>query len=82
MQNLFMLSTCVVTAIDLRRFNKRHGLVLEKILEGHQSHLTEKTSVTVAIDGNYEFPSHIVPTDIHPDIFGGMILGGPPAWSS
>ena len=25
-------------------------------------------SVTADIDGDYEFPSHIVPTDLHPDI--------------
>ena len=61
-----MLNICRV-ARDQRRFNIRHNAVLKDIAavieEAHPStyHLISDT-------GSYDFPHHIVPTDLRPDL--------------
>ena len=67
-QNLIHVLNMCQVARDLRRFNNRHDLVLEKIHSAVKKNLPQSARVTVDIDGDYEFPSHIVTTDLRPDI--------------
>ena len=67
-QNLIHVLNMCRVARDLRRFNNRHDLVLEKIHSAVKKNLPQSAGVTADIDGDYEFPSHIVTTDLRPNI--------------
>ena len=44
-------------------------MVLKVIVDAVQMHLsTPNTSITADLGDNYLFPTHIVPTDLRPDI--------------
>ena len=47
-----------------------------------RDHLPATASFTIDLPGEYHFPLHIVPTDVHPDIVWGMTLSGPPPLSN
>ena len=64
---LHVLNNCT-TARDLRRYNFRHDLVLREIASTIESYLSPTTSLLVDIGEGYQFPCHIVPTDMRPDI--------------
>ena len=65
---IHVLNSCRV-ARDLRRYNRRHDAVLEFIVDMVQTHLPyPDTSFTSNLGGNYSFPTHIVATDLRPDI--------------
>ena len=55
-------------ARDLRRYNIRHDLVLQKIAAAIKPHLRPTTTLSVDLDDEYDFPTHIIPTDLRPDI--------------
>ena len=64
---LHVLNNCDV-ARDLRRYNIRHDLVLQEIAAAIKPHLRPTTTLSVDLDDEYDFPTHIVPTDLRPDI--------------
>ena len=64
---LHVLNNCAV-ARDLRRYNVRHDGVLKEIAAAIQPYLSPTSVLSVDIHDNYEFPLHIVPTDLRPDI--------------
>ena len=68
MQNLIHVLDMFRDARDLGRFNNRHEEVLEKIHSAVKKNLPQSARVTADIDGYYEFPSHIVTTDLRLDI--------------
>ena len=68
-QTLVHVLNCCPVARDLRRYNHRHDAVLKVIVDAVQMHLsTPNTSITADLGDNYSFPTHIVPTDLRPDI--------------
>ena len=65
---IHVLNSCPV-ARDLRRYNQRHDAVLKVIVDMVRTHLPcPDTSFTSDLGGNYSFPTHIVATDLRPDI--------------
>ena len=62
-----MLNNCAV-ARDLRRYNVHHDGVLKEIAAAIQPYLSPTSVLSVDIHDNYEFPLHILPTDLRPDI--------------
>ena len=64
---LHVLNNCT-KARDLRRYNTQHDLVLQEIAAAIKQHLSPTTAFSVDIHEGYEFPVHIVPTDLRPDI--------------
>ena len=67
-QNLIhVLNSCRV-ALELRRYNERHDSVLTVLYDTIAKHLPATSSCTVDLANQYSFPSHIVPTDLRPDI--------------
>ena len=64
---LHVLNNCT-TARDLRRYNTRHDLVLQEIASAIKPYLNKSTSLLVDIGEGYQFPCHIVPTDLRPDL--------------
>ena len=64
---LHVLNNCS-TARNLRRYNVRHDLVLQEIAAVIKPHLSPTTVLSVDIHEGYEFPVHIVSTDLRPDI--------------
>ena len=68
-QTLIHVLNCCCVARDLRRYNQRHDAVLKVIADTVQLHLPSPgTTLTVDIGEKYSFPTHIVPTDLRPDI--------------
>ena len=63
---LHVLNNCSV-ARDLRRYNHRHDAVLREIVNFVKPKLPPATNLTADIN-EYAFPTHIVPTDLRPDI--------------
>ena len=55
-------------ALQLCRYNERHDDVLKVIASSIQNNLPSTTKLTTDLGGEYLFPSHIAPTDLHPDI--------------
>ena len=55
-------------ALQLRRFNRRHDSVLAVIAEVAKSYLPNGFQLTVDLDDTYEFPTHITPTSLRPDL--------------
>ena len=67
-QNLVhVLNSCKV-ALELRRYNKRHDVVLQIISEVVKEAIPTTASISVDLDNKYHFPSHITNTDLRPDI--------------
>ena len=64
---LHILNNCKV-ARNLRRYNQRHDAVLQEIVKVIQPKLSPTTQLTADLSDGYEFPMHIVPTDLRPDI--------------
>ena len=67
-QSLLHILNNYSAAINLRRYNKRHDTVLQEIAVAVQSHLPPISVLTADIGDSYEFPLHIVPTDLRPDL--------------
>ena len=67
-QNLIhVLNSCRV-ALELRRYNERHDSVLTVLYDTITQHLPTTSSCTVDLANQYSFPSHIVATELRPDI--------------
>ena len=64
---LHVLNNCSV-ARDAHRYNTRHDLVLQEIASAIRPFLHPSTILSVDLDDGYNFPAHIVPTDLRPDI--------------
>ena len=64
---LHVLNNCSV-ARDARRYNTRHDLVLQEIASAIRPFLRPSTILSVDLVDGYNFPTHIVPTDLRPDI--------------
>ena len=64
---LHILNNCPV-ARDARRYNHRHDLVLRAIAEVIRNQLPPSASLTADLSDTYNFPLHIVPTDLRPDL--------------
>ena len=63
-----MLNHCQV-ALHLRRYNKRHDKVLSIIAELVKSFLPPDCQFTTDLsEDSYNFPTHIVPTSLRPDL--------------
>ena len=63
---IHVLNTCKA-ARDARRYNVRHDTVLNEIVSLVSAYT--KPPATLSADlGDYNFPHHIVPTDLRPDI--------------
>ena len=58
---------CMV-ARDLRRYNVHHDGVLKEITAAIKPYLSSTSFLSVDIQGAYQFPLHIVPTDLRHDI--------------
>ena len=63
---LHVLNNCSVTR-DLRCYNHRHDAVLQEIVNFVKPKLPSATNLTADIN-EYAFPTHIVSTDLPPDI--------------
>ena len=64
---LHVLNNCSV-ARDSRRYNVRHDSILGAISESVRHNIPPTATMTVDISDNYEFPLHIIPTDLRPDL--------------
>ena len=64
---LHVLNNCSV-ARDLSHYNIRHDLVLQEIASAIRPLLRPTTVLSVDLGESYDFPTHIVPTDLRPDI--------------
>ena len=64
---LHVLNNCTM-ARDLHCYNMCHDLVLQEIASAIKPHLKPTTILSVDLGKGYEFPTHIVPTDLRPDI--------------
>ena len=61
-----VLNTCRA-ARDGRRFNARHDAVLTEIASLLSAYIRPSANLSADL-GSYDFPHHIVPTDLRPDI--------------
>ena len=66
---LHILNNCKV-ARKLWWYNQRHDAVLQEIVKVIQPKFSPATQLTADLSDGYEFPTHIVPTDLHLDIGG------------
>ena len=66
-QSLIHVLNCCRVARDLRGYNVRHDTVLKVIADTVKEHLPPSHKLTVDLD-HYQFPIHISPTDLRPDI--------------
>jgi hypothetical protein len=64
---LHVLNNCSV-ARNYRRYNVRHDSILSVITETVSRNIPPTTSMTADISDTYEFPHHIIPTDLRPDL--------------
>jgi len=67
-QNLIHILNSCKKALQLRRYNERHDMVLEVIASAVKRVLPTTMKMSVDIGEGYTFPSHISPTDLRPDI--------------
>ena len=67
-QNLIHVLNNCGKALELRRYNERHDMVLETIANAIKCVLPTTMRMTVDIEGRYTFPLHISTTDLRPDI--------------
>ena len=63
---IHVLNICPV-ALQSRRYNHRHDAVLRKIVATVSNHLLPTEALTSDLS-DYQFPHHIVPTSLRPDI--------------
>ena len=57
------------TTLQLRSYNKRYDKILAIISELAQSYLPDDHHLTADLsEDNYDFPTHIVPANLHPDL--------------
>ena len=63
---IHVLNICPV-ALQARRYNQRHDAVLRKIAATVSTHLLPTETLTSDLF-DYQFPHHIVPTSLRPDI--------------
>ena len=66
-QRLLHVLNCKV-ARNLRRYNQHHDAILQEIVKVLQPKLSPTTRLTADLGDGYEFPTHIVPKDLCPDI--------------
>ena len=64
---LHVLNNCSV-ARDSRRYKVRHDSILRAITETVRHNISSAATVTADISDTYEFPHHIIPTDLRPDL--------------
>ena len=55
-------------ARDFQRYNQRHDAVFQEIANCIRPKLSPTIQLTANLNDEYEFPTHIVPTDLRPDI--------------
>jgi len=55
-------------ARDLQHYNQWHDAVLQEIANCIRPKLSPTTQLMANLNDEYEFPTHIVPTDLRPDI--------------
>ena len=67
-QTLIHALSCCEAARDLRRYNTRHDMVLQCCTNTIHENLPPTTHFTADLDSGYNFPTHIAPTDLRPDI--------------
>ena len=67
-QSLIYVLNCCEGALWLRRFNECHDRVLHSLVSVIRQFLPPSVSFTADVDGLYQFPCHIVPTELRPDI--------------
>ena len=66
-QTLIHVLNACNTALNLRRYNERHDLVLTELYHFAKQHLSPSISIAADLE-EYSFPQHIVATDLRPDI--------------
>ena len=64
---LHVLNNCEV-ALKCRRYNRRHDQVLGVIVAMTQSYLPDTYQLTADLTTSYNFPHHIVATNLRPDL--------------
>ena len=65
---LHVLNNCE-KALQLRRYNTRHDRILSDIADLAQKYLPDEYHLTVDLgEASYQFPLHIVPTNLRPDL--------------
>ena len=64
---LHILNNCKV-ARNRWQYNQRQNAVLQEIVKVIQPKLSPTTRLTADLSDGYEFPTHTLPTDLHPDI--------------
>ena len=64
---LHILNNCCV-ARDARRYNLRHDSILSVITEAVRRNIPPTSTLTTDISDSYNFPLHIVSTDLRPDL--------------
>ena len=64
---LHVLNNCSV-ARDSRRYNVQHDAILSTITETVRHNIPLTTTMTADISDTYEFPHHISPTDLRPEL--------------
>ena len=67
-QTLIHVLNCCSVARDMRRYNSRHDGVLQVIFDVVKQSLDPTTNLTVDLNADYSFPTHIAPTDLRPDM--------------
>ena len=64
---LHVLNNCSVATVS-RRYNIRHDSILSAITETVSCNIPTTSSMTADISDTYDFPHHIIPTDLRPDL--------------
>ena len=64
---LHVLNNCPV-ARDARRYNQWHDSILQVIATAVSAHIPATSTLTVDVTDQYNFPLHIVTTDLRPDL--------------
>ena len=80
---LHVLNNCSV-ARDYRRYNVRHDSILRAITETVRHNISSTATVTADISDTYDFPHHIIPTDLRPGLTwcgGTRHTSQSPSWS-
>ena len=67
-QSLLHVQNNCSVARDLRRYNTRHNLVLQEIANAIRPLLRPSTVLSVDLYDGYNFPTHIIPMDLRPDV--------------
>ena len=67
-QTLVHVLNCCPSALNWGRYNTRHDSVLRALVDDIRPRLGDSVSFSADVGDGYRFPTHIVPTDLHPDI--------------